>query len=254
MARYLPPDLVAEIIVIANSSMPADWCPRWHYGPLAMKVRFVTADAIATLPVSSGWSTQQILKLLISRWITTPSYVILDAKTHLVFPLTADHIMRDGKLLSFRQSYVGHPAREFLDNALAYFHLTPDITCLPPASPPISVPTSAVRQMIEHIEEREGNFGEFFIRQRVMEFPLFAVYLIATEQLDQLYDFSGSNYPIIWDWRATHDDWIAQQIALSELHARPWFSLHRRAAPLLSDAGRQMISAFWQRRGLCFSH
>jgi len=250
MARYLPPNLVAQIIVIENSPMPDGWRTALPYGPLATKVRFITADTIALLPVSSGWFTQQILKLLISRQVTTPSYVILDAKTHLVFPLTADHIMRDGKLLSFRQSYAAHPAREFLDNALAYFHLTPDITCLPPASPPIGMPTSPVRQMIEYIEQREGDFGKFFIRQRVMEFPLFSAYLMATEQLDQLYDFSGTNYPIIWDWRASQDDWIAQQIALSELHARPWFSLHRRAAPLLSDAGCQMITAFWQRRGL----
>src|ERR1051325_6978905 len=196
MARYLPADLVARIVVIENTSMPEEWRAemRQHYGPLAPAVMLIPAERIAMVPPSGGWFAQQILKLMVSRHVATERYVILDAKNHLVFALEARHLERDDKILSFFQHYDMHPLRSRLEHATRYFAIEPCISRFPPTTTPYIVPTRMVLRLIQYIQTREGSFEQFFMRSQATEFLLFAAFLAATDSLDNWYDFSGNSY------------------------------------------------------------
>ncbi len=72
IARYVPRDFLAEILVVANipPAMPEGWQASLMcaYGSSADLVRFVPAAAIAEIPdKTSGWFSQQVLKLSVSK-------------------------------------------------------------------------------------------------------------------------------------------------------------------------------------------
>jgi hypothetical protein len=251
MARYLPRGLVGRIVVIENATMSPEWRGglRQHYGPLAPAVMIIPAERIASIPPSGGWLSQQILKLMVSRHVATERYVILDAKNHLVFPLEAGHLERNGRMLSFMQHYDTHPLRSRLERAARYFAIKPSIARFPPTTTPYIVPTRMVLRLIQYIQAHEGNFEQFFLRSESTEFLLFAAFLAATDSLDSWYDFSGTNYSIIWKDTAV-EDVIRREIENTERYQRPFFAVHRRAIPVLSSASQQLIAEFWQRRGL----
>lgn len=253
MVRYLSPDMIDSIIVIENSAMPDGWRTNLHkhYGPLARFVSIIPAARIAAVSPKGGWFAQQILKLMISRHITTDRYLILDAKNTLVFPLEPHHLEQDGKIRSFCENYQRHPLRRYLKKAIAYFDIDADMTHFGPTVTPFVAPTAYVRQLVSHVERKEGgSFEQFFSGNQMTEFFLFMAYLISINKMDALYDFSGTNYSVIWEFSATDDARIKRDIEITEQQQRPFFSVHRRARPHLTGCGRQMIAEFWWRRKL----
>lgn len=253
MRLYLPRALISQIIVMENSPMPNGWRKALleEYGSLRDLVRIIPGSRIAAIPQTAGWFSQQVLKLMISKYLISDCYVILDAKNHLVFPLSRAHLETpSGKLLTFRQHYENHPLRGRLENAARYFGIEPDLKLFPPTTTPFAVPTKMVLDLIRHIEKQEDSFEEFFIRQGMTEFFLLMSYIIKHSHIDDHYDFSGTNYSIIWKETAGDEVRIATEIARTESNLRPFFALHRRSCPLLTPSSRQMIAEFWCRRGL----
>ena len=120
LARYLPQDFATQIYVIANQGLIGrhDWkAPLLtDYGWLADRVRFLEASEVATVPISpllSGWHSQQILKLMIANVLNSDRYVVLDAKNHLVFPLSPGYFEGGDKIRLLGMNYGGHAMRPF---------------------------------------------------------------------------------------------------------------------------------------------
>jgi hypothetical protein len=259
--RYLDRDLLGEIVVIQNNpqlSRLRGWRHAMlrEYGSLAPAVRFVDVRQIADVPpYISGWFSQQILKLMAARIVETKRYVVLDAKNHLVFPLTRRCIeTSSGTMLLHPMNYEHHDMRPFLANTLDYFglNLRDHVKCFLPTTTPFPLSTDTVRDLVDYIEVREKRpFPEAFVYDgfKRTEFFLLGAYLLATgRRFAEFYDLSGQGWATVWPEDTAED--IRKKIAWCENNATAVFAVHRRAIPQLDEATRHVIAAFWQQRYL----
>lgn len=260
IARYVLPELLDEIIVIENGPpmLPNGWRHRLRreYGSLSDLVRFVPASTIAKIPSRiGGWFSQQVLKLMVAKIVKSQYYLILDAKNHFIFPLTREHIEVAGKPRIFVHGYYTHPLRRYLEPILKYFGLSEEhLKRMLPTTPPFYANTALILEMIKSMAAREKrSFEDVFCTSstRFTEFFMIAGYILSTDRrFEDFYDLSGGSYSIIWKYAAHDDALIEREINRSEQQCAPFFSVHRGAIPLLSENARNVIAAFWQRRGL----
>jgi hypothetical protein len=258
MDIYLKPKQVEQIIVIKNGPITeqAEDIIKNSYGRHKRLVRFVDGKKIATIPANvSGWYSQQVLKLIVSLMVNTEYYVLLDAKNHLIFPIKNDFFVRNGKARAYITTYpLTHPLTSHFDKTLTYFGLNPDKyreRFLPPVTPYV-IKTEIARRLVKAIEQRENqDFPTAFLKLRITEFfSLNAFILTSGYSLDEVYDLSGSECPIIWSHYASNPELIIKMISKAEKKATPFFSVHRGALPLLNEKSRGVIASFWKRRKL----
>jgi hypothetical protein len=255
MARYLPEYMVSDILVVDNSEASKTLNHTKvvaHYGPLKTSVSFLSNRDITPAKVGSGWSAQQVLKLQIAERVKTPRYILLDAKNHIVFPLEREFLeTKDGKLVSYYGDFSKHPLDHCLRRVLEYLDLSPThMTKFPPAGTPFTMVTKLVLEMMQYLECREKRpWWETFLDRRLTEFFVYSGYLILTHQLHFNYSFQESVERTIWETNQFPDD-VRRAIARTEEKRLPFFSIHRRAIPLLDNQSKAMLAAFWKRREL----
>ena len=263
--RYLTCDFVREIIVVDNSVGTtldrATLLPQ--YGDLP--VRIIDAATLAPMPKVSGWLTQQVYKLLIARHIWTKNYLLLDAKNHLVAPLTRSMLVApDGRLRIRQYNYLKHPLQRYLRRACDYFGIDQQIiTSFLPTVTPFSVRTYLVRKLLSHIERNGQPFMETFLAAKVTEFFLFGTYLLHLgHRLEDHYELT----PWLDDgvWRE-HTDWISDglwknftnavmQKKINELPPRCFFGVHRAAFKAMDETTQDMVASLWHERKLFDSY
>ncbi|PYY07427.1 MAG: hypothetical protein DMG61_24770 [Acidobacteria bacterium] len=253
MQIYLPLDLVAEIIVVENST--SGQSAKWRdvlsreYGALAPLVRFIEAKEIAEMPSQTGgWFSQQVLKL-------TDRYFLLDANNHLVFALARTFLEAGSRIRSRLESYHSHPMKPVFERTLCYFGMNPSehVAAFLPTTTPFTLPTSAVRDLVKYVAEREKKpFPLAFLSLGLSEFFLFASFIISSgRKIQDIYDLSGSACPTIWEENARCGvDDIARLIAKCQRNGLPFFAVHRRAVPELNEVSRWTVADFWHQRGL----
>jgi hypothetical protein len=259
MRLHLACDLADEIVIVENPApgRPTAWRDRLRreYGDAASLVRFIDAREIAHIPdTTSGWLSQQILKLMVSRVLAADRYLVLDAKNHLVFPLTRSALEAGGKLRSRLISFEQHPIRTMFENAVRYFGLAPEdhVQAFLPATTPYGLPTRVVRELVVDLAERENRpFPLVFLGIGTTEFLLFGAFITAGHRVEELYDLSAVQYATVWEEIAARGTGeVGKLIAETEEGVLPFFAVHRRALPKLKDNDCLSIAAFWQRRGL----
>lgn len=257
IARFIPRDFIAAIIVVENTPPPlAGWREqmRQEYGHLADLVQFVPAASIATIPDVTGWFSQQVLKLMAASIVRSKRYLILDAKNHFIFPLTADEIERHGKPRTFVYSYRDHPLRPYLETILRYYEL-PESHLLRflPTTPPFYVDTQLVRETIEDFKERSNNsnFEAAFCQSKFTEFFMIGCHILSSQRkFEDLYDLSATSGTVLWKEIGADNTEIMREIASSERRRAPYFSVHRATIPLLSETSQSAIARLWHQRGL----
>lgn len=257
MARFLPRALVREIIVVENGlpGTPMPWRQSLlaEYGCLADLVTFKTADEVATLPKGTeGWWGQQVLKLEVARQVSTPAYLLLDGKHHLVKPLTRSFLEDDTGRLRIRcADYQGHPLSGNLESALEYFGLEPSEHSgfFPTTTPPFPMKTSVVIEIIDGLSAKHGDLTKFMTTSNITEFFLYSAYLTASDRIASLYDRHQMPYPMIWAGQQD-DETCRRLIEVSANGESPFFGLHRKAAPLLSAQASSALASYWAKCGL----
>jgi len=259
MGVHLPNDLVGEIILIDNSrpGWTADFRDRLHrsYGKLADKVRLLAAAEVADVThVSNGWFSQQVLKVMISEQISTDRYVVLDAKNHLVLPLQRGFLEAGSKIRSALTNYQMHSLRQYFEKTLQYFGLNPAqyMHAFMPSVTPFTMPTEMVREMSRYIAKREGKpFPAAFLDLGIIEFLTFASFISMLGRMEEIYDFSGLQCPIV---RPDHvirgAGNVKRHIMRGEKNALPFFAVHRGVPEWLDSRSRRVIAEFWYRHGL----
>lgn len=250
-SKYLSRLLVEQIIIIENPKLSDHRKLKQQYGRLKDLVQIIPGEALAPSEAFrwTGWWSQQILKLMVADIVKTERYVCLDAKNTLVFPLKRNFLEKNGKPRSFHVDYTDHSSLRWLKHSLGYFNL-PDVCAksFVPTVTPFVMITKAVLELIDHVEAREGmSFATAFLDHQLTEFFLYASFMLARGRLD--YDFSGQECHTVWD--VLHDDeYVHERIIRTELYRLPFFSVHRRAVPMLSKQACQEIGNFFARRGL----
>ena len=247
---FLPLEMVDRIIIIDNSSeenlfnidtvLP-------HYGSLDAYVTVIRRRDLTPID-TAGWHVQQLLKLEVAKRVSTKRYVVLDAKNHLCYPVPFDFFERpDGTLKTFLEDYTLHPMRKTLENVLSFWALDPKlIEAYPPTHTPFCFEQQKVLDMLNFIERKGRPFSSIFLEEGLTEFFTYSGYLIKT---GVKIDYQATKTGGVWDTDSGDED-VRRQLRYNRVQSRPFFSVHRRAIPLLSATAKQLLLEFWQERGV----
>ena len=260
MRFYCPSDIVDRIIIVDNSNKPLSQDQRDQildqYGPLVPLVDFMVARNVVQLPDTSGWWTQQILKLAIANIIRSERYVVLDAKNHLVSKLTRDFIEApDGRARINFHSFEAHPLRDALERVLRYLSVNSDaLKMFATTTTPFVIYTDIAKRLMQDLSERENMpFADVMVARQLTEFFLYIAYIesIGLNAAD-LYDYQV-HCPMIWEHTADAAG-CAWAIAQAQEHKTPFFGVHRLAIGRLDPAAMSSVSVFWTSRHLFSRH
>ncbi|MET3912770.1 hypothetical protein ABID59_007142 [Bradyrhizobium sp. S3.3.6] len=248
---------VSSIVVIDNSDEgELDRTRLFNcYGRLAPRVRFMQACAFGAFPHTAGWFRQQALKLMVARTIETPRYIVLDAKNHLVNPLSRAYLETvDGQFMrSYVRNFQQHPLRAYFESTCRYFRI--DEAAIRKFMPPITpfvLSASVVRELIEYVEAREKTIFSYAFLERarskqMTEFALYAGYLLHTYgDFSDLYRFDGQECPVIWQF----SDKSEAARRLAEARESPFLAVHRNAFATFDRDTTHAVARLWQTRGL----
>ncbi|MFC4346631.1 DUF6492 family protein [Kordiimonas lipolytica] len=262
LARFADPSNVGKIHVIVNDAcfksvgrlFRRDVLP--EYGALAPKVRLWDYRELWPGGTSkTGWRSQQAVKLLAANLVETENFVILDAKNHLIRPLTSDALItEDGRLRS--HMYRIHPGfADHFRRACAYFGYEgePDLTTGLPTSTPFLMKRDLAQALMAEIEAREHMpFPDYFMESRAFtEFYLYYAYILARlGDVSQLYQNRMSPTATLFVGLAGK---LEESIELFKRFENPavyCMGVHREVL-LQADAGQiEMIKDLWARFGL----
>jgi len=253
LARHPDPAIVARIVVLDQSRPALSGRARRRllraYGPLADRVEIVTSP-----PGPDGWVGQQVLKLGIATEVTTPHYVALDAKNHAVAPLGLDTFLApDGRAHLRWYRYAGHPMESRVLRTATWLGLPEEAARqeLPATTTPFTFVTEEVRRLVAYVEDREGtSFGEAFRSAGLIEFPLYALWLLRRGTLDELHDREELRCPTVW---ASSRDAATVRSLVAGAGDAPFFAVHRSALVRLGPAACLALASWWRERGLFMS-
>jgi hypothetical protein len=259
---YADPSIIKQIIVVENFTpgKELDWRAELLtlYGSLATRVRFVRSVDLVDMPTAySGWWTQQVLKLVIAKEITTEWYVTFDAKNQLVNTLRGDFFCSpDGKpTTKLRRGYRTHP--QLLDHfqrVLAYFEINVSeyLDDWMPTTTPFILMTWAVRHLTAEIEHRERKpFAQAFLDRQLTEYFSYAAHLIKCGiSHREAYSDSQKVVPVIWEEQGPYAKLVRQIIRAAETHEAPVFGVHRGAIDAMPPECGNRLADFWTQHRL----
>lgn len=258
IARYAQGLPDTQLIVIENFRLPRS--PAWRerqralYGAFAASVRFIPAiDLIGTIR-AEGWWKQQLLKLAIARRVETGTYLVLDGKSLLIRDLRPDDLFAaDGKPKMAISGYAAHPLEWFFDKAMAYFNLDRQdwIGCFVETAPPFMIDTAMCRDLIAHVEGREGaGFESGFLATGVTEFFLYGAWIASQRgALEAVYDIDDLSCQTIWPHEASFAGSRAKLDA-ARTDDSAFFAIHRRALGAMEAATIAMLADRLHQHGL----
>jgi len=266
LAQYLHDperNFIQDILVIDNSDNGTT-LNQEHllsiYGPLAPRVRFMAAADVAYMPAIGGWFTQQALKLLSARVVTTPRYILLDAKNHAVNPIQRKFFenVDNGRMRSYTHGYGTHPLLPYLINTLEFYKdfgltsIDPTTIRWLPSITPYAFDTQLTRNLLRFYEQKTTkSFGESFFDmpqpKRMTEFFMYAGYILSLgKSFKDYYDLDSRSCPVLWHYYSTAE--IEKALLESEL--TPFFSAHRGIFCKMEPKAEEMLANFWVRKKL----
>jgi len=258
---YADASLIEEIIVIDNfNHTPKNWSKKLfeYYGRLASKVRIIQSWDIIENYNYSGWYYQQVLKLAISKFVNTDRYVVLDAKNHLIKPLTREFLeTSNGKTKINGYGYKNHSSstiKSRLFTTCKFIGIDHEKAQekFVRTSTPFTMITSVSKNIVENVGGIESNgFIKAFMDNELTEFFLYAATLVHCGVFDELYDWEQLNTPSFWNW-VTEDIEIVKKIIeeTKDEKSGPFISIHRGAIVNFTPAMRSLIAQLWVERSL----
>jgi Family of unknown function (DUF6492) len=262
LARFLDPEVVASIIVIDNGWTPLTRRQQSRlsesYGIHAAHLRIMrSGELIGPAPATSGWRTQQIAKLMVSKVVQTPWYVILDAKNHLIRSASDDDFLnRDGRGHGGTHPYSLHPLKSQLESTLSYLGTSPAqiaaaVRAFPPTTPPFVMNTQIVRSMIAAIERDSGGpFAIEFEAKGLLEFFLYSGWLsVRGPGFEATYDGTSIPSPTVWP-KVKDVSGVDEVVAEAEAENSAFFAVHRTILARGDAPLRDRVFDFWVSRGL----
>lgn len=253
-ARHADDALVHEVVVLDNTrrGLPDPGGLRSAYGPLAGRVRVLRPDDVCHVPAAPGWRTQQVLKLAVAAHVTSPRYVCLDAKNHLVAAPTQEFFEApDGRPRVRGYGYREHPLRPSLERVLLYLGLDPaeHLDRFAATVTPFVLVTQDVLAMTSDVQVRAGRpFAHEFVAQDLTEFFLLAGWLARRDGgVEHAYDLTDLPNAMVWP-RAADPAGVAAAITAAREHDLPVFGVHREAVGRLDDTSIGLLADFWAER------
>lgn len=207
----------------------------------------------------SNWFTQQLIKLEVSKHVSSEYYVVLDGKNHFINDITIDYFFNDDTPYLYFNCH-NEKMLEFYYNSLRYF----DVKC--PCSSnssnfneyfklQVSTPflfiTKECINMISHVEEREKkSFKEFFVEtMKYTEFFFYYAYLVYSNKY-LYYEYKSELQPVVTIGpqdpnTCYYNTWEYKQNTLDNNKIYV-FSLHRQSLYILDSCYREKLLEFYK--------
>lgn len=257
MARFHAPGAFQQVLVIDNTRHGMSRRTRGRIdrelGPWRGVVRYVRPEEIVDLPPMPGWVGQQVLKLLVHRLVTSDHYVVLDAKNHWNQPTDVDTFLGpDGRARGASHTYRGHALEARVAGVMRYLGVDPEqwLDHFPVTHTPVVLSPAVVAELVAAVEARSGRrFAEEFHRADLLEFPLYASWLIAEHgTLEGHVDGSTVRSTTIWPSMGAEE--LAAELAASARLDSPFLAVHRRALARAGLASSRVLADLWVERRL----
>ena len=215
------------------------------------------SDIDATDLIPSTWFTQQIVKIIISKIISTKYYVVLDSKNHFINNVNKEYFFQDNKPILYYNK-IGDKMKSFYDNCFSYFQeFQTDNGCLMnkyselrhnernynnnlliQTITPFLFITDQCLNLIREIEAKENICFKDFIKKerKYTEFYLYYSYLCCFD-LDKLYFYKSDMIPVLTIGNKGPDKHSAIQHKLRKLQKFniKVISLHRKSFTTFDD-------------------
>jgi hypothetical protein len=263
IARYFERSGLGRILYIWNdtSEMPA--ALREELAECMDGIAFELLSA-SELGVDSaaiaidGWTTQQALKLLAARRVVTDSYLVLDAKIHLVQSCSIrDFVAQDGRGIHLMEDLGKSESYQYCRE---YFGVDPQMgACRGVLNvTPFVLKTAVVERMLVTFEQKEGcATAETFLahQKKLSEFLAYQAYVLSERgKLSDLYQEARARIEVvIWGPTAQDVDEFECSMELLELGSVKVGGLHWMACCIMSAGQRARLCELWLSRGLVAS-
>lgn len=199
-----------------------------------------------------GFYDQQILKLAVSRALSAPFYLLLDAKNHFVAKAGwRDFFSDDGKPLLDRVTTSDY-WRSNLEGSFALVGEDPaayDQSEMPTSITPFVMITAETRELVNQLEEKYQTTLPNVFKGREGSATEFLVYYAYLSAMKKLTRYSRGEKPV----RTLFTVWPQESATVSRLVRESaeagsvLFGLHRNRVPQLSDSQVGEISALWRK-------
>jgi hypothetical protein len=259
IARHVQDGVFDEYLVIDNTrrglSPRARRRIRAELGTHSSRLTFTSRSEFPTPPGTTGWRSQQSLKLMAARQLTADHYVVLDAKNHFIEPTTrADFFdsvtgLPHGGIHSFEW----HPLRPQLEHVAAALGLDPAaaVDRFTATAPPVVLDRRVVNEIVADVGGGDPDlFPCEFEQAGFTEFFLYSAWQIARGATpDDIVSGRSLVSPTIWAGASTPDD-VRSALERAVRSATTTLAVHRRALVKLRPEGVRELAAFWTRHGL----
>lgn len=245
--NYVAHNQIGNIIVVVNDNIPIESVNRSWYGQYQEKLRVISYQDLSSQIILDGWDSQQICKLLASRFCSAEWSMILDAKTWFIRPFDLSMVLSDGKIKRHVNAVASHFSDEqkFLEN---YYGI--DLSSCIRCGVPFYVHNKTCTDLIDSVD----NFVDFFQKHvknppRITEFLLYISYVSHKQLTDTLYtnDYKFNDLNVA-DWQTEE---FEERLAAAENDSTViTFGLHRLAYKQLSDSQVNSWLTFLHQRNL----
>jgi hypothetical protein len=259
IARHLHDGVFDEYLVIDNTrrglSPRARRRIRAELGSHGARLDFISRSAFGTAPTTSGWRSQQSLKLMAARRLTADHYVVLDAKNHFIEPTTRADFLDSASGLPHGgiHSFERHPLRPQLEHVAAALGIDPAsvIERFTATAPPVVLDRRVVNEIVDDVGGGTPDlFPAEFERAGFTEFFLYSAWQIARgATLDDLVSGRSLVSPTVWVGASSPEDVRAVLEHADRSHTTT-LAVHRRALARLNSESVQELAGFWTRHGL----
>lgn len=261
IAQHATRGLFEEYVVIDNTraglSPRARQRIRTELGRDGDLLSFTSADTLGVvedLP-ASGWRSQQILKLMVARLLTTDHYVVLDAKNHFIESTArADFFdWSTGRPHGGIHSFAEHPLRPQLEHVAIALGLDPALAVhrFTATVPPVVLDRRVVNAIVADVGGGDlHQFPREFERAGYTEFFLYAGWQIARGATpDDLVSGHSLVSPTVWAGASEPAD-VRAVLDRADTSETTTLAIHRRALAKLNPESVHLLAAFWSRHGL----
>lgn len=258
---FFAPTSLARILILENDREPDVFLDRFQrevlpeYGDLQDRVTVIPKKTL--LPDdyrATGWRTQQALKLLVEKHISTDAFLVLDAKNHFIRAADFATFASGEK---FRSTFRAVSSMsDYLVRSLEYFGLdareSAKVTM--PTTTPYVLNTSIVRYLIRYVEFRERcGFAEFFLgRNRfVTEFFLYFGFMLRFGiEPGALYEFGDPRSAALFTRAPVSPAAVTRVIQSLNDEWVVMFGLHRNRIGRFTESDKNLLVRVWREGGL----
>jgi len=261
IAQHATRGLFEEYVVIDNTraglSPRARQRIRTELGRDGDLLSFTSADTLGVaedLP-ASGWRSQQILKLMVARLLTTDHYVVLDAKNHFIASTAhADFFdWSTGRPHGGIHSFEAHPLRPQLEHVAIALGLDPALAVhrFTATVPPVVLDRGVVNAVVADVGGGDPHrFPHEFERVGYTEYFLYSGWQIARgASLDDLVTGRSLASPTVSAGTTGATD-VRAVLHRADSSDTRTLAIHRRALAKLSPESVHDLAEFWTDHGL----